>query len=120
MGDLTDNFSWNEFECKCGCGDNHVDVGFVIRLQKARDMDNEGWEVNSGVRCLKHNREVGSADSSSHIKGLAVDIRCVSDKRRFAIVRVLLMAGFTRIGVSKYFIHVDADTSKSSKVMWTY
>lgn len=36
------------------------------------------------------------------------------------ILRSLIMAGFTRFGIAKNFIHVDTDINKHSHVVWTY
>jgi hypothetical protein len=36
------------------------------------------------------------------------------------IVRGLLDAGFTRIGIAKTFIHADDDAESPQQVMWLY
>ena len=39
MGDLTKNFSRNEFKCKCGkCTNNYIDIRLVKGLQALRDL----------------------------------------------------------------------------------
>ena len=78
MGNLTKNFSKREFDCRCGC-DMPEDVynnvkSLAIELQIIRDFTNESISINSGYRCLKHNRDIGSNDRSQHPKGKAADI----------------------------------------------
>ena len=58
--------------------------------------------------------------TSSHIKGLAVDIKAKDSKTRGLILDALRYVGFTRIGISKTFIHVDLDYDKSQNVTWLY
>jgi hypothetical protein len=73
----------------------------------------------SGYRCRKH-PESQKNSTSSHIKGVAVDLACTDSRARFKIIESLLQVGFTRIGVSKEFIHVDSDRTKPQEVYWTY
>ena len=67
--------------------------------------------INSGIRCLDHNRSIGSRDTSSHIKCVAADISCKGMEDRHKLVSILLKY-FKRIGVHKEFIHVDVDNEK--------
>jgi uncharacterized protein YcbK (DUF882 family) len=92
----------------------------TAKLQKARDLADTPFNISSGCRCFKHNREVGGANGSSHLAGWAVDISVASSRERFLIVSALLQAGFTRIGVSENFIHVDLDPIKPPCVIWLY
>ena len=91
------------------------------KLQKARDIARIPFVINSGFRCPKHNKDIGGKPGSSHIKGLAVDIRCEDDKARFKIVAALLAAGLTRVGIAPTYIHVDDDLlTKNPERMWVY
>jgi len=119
------HFKMEEFTCKCGCGQNDMEYIFLNKLDVARGhaaimVPDIRMVVNSGFRCLKHNRSIGSNDSSSHPRGYAGDIACTNSVWRFAMIDAFLAAGFTRIGVRKDFIHVDADPSKSPEVLWIY
>ena len=69
---------------------------------------------------IAHNKEVGGVPTSSHLLGLAVDIRCANSRERFDLINVLLKKGFNRIGIGSTFIHVDIDLDKSPNVIWTY
>ena len=75
---LTKNFNKSEFDCKCNC-EMPKDVLYNIQkvanqLQIIRDRVNVPIKVNSAYRCLKHNRSIGSNDSSQHVLGNAADI----------------------------------------------
>lgn len=81
---------------------------------------------NSACRCRKHNKAVGGKDDSSHVPDTngqcnAVDIQAKTSGDKFRIVHALLLAGFTRIGVGKTFIHADvAGQPFPQKVFWLY
>lgn len=89
-------------------------------LEACRDLASVPFYITSGYRTKAHNKKVGGVNSSSHTKGYAVDIRCRSSKERFKIINAALEAGFTRIGVSGNFIHLDNDPQKVQNVIWTY
>lgn len=74
MGDLTKNFSRHEFACH-HCGKIVVHPCLVTMLQKIRDEVDGPIIINSGFRCLVHNRAIGSSDTSRHVKGMAADIK---------------------------------------------
>lgn len=76
--------------------------------------------VNSGYRTEKHNKKVGGKSNSSHLKGLASDIRVSNSQERYAILNGLLEAGFNRIGIGRTFIHADNDPDKTPFVIWHY
>lgn len=112
-------FSKQEQACKC-CRQGEFDKNFLEKLNKAREQAGIPFVINSGYRCEKHNKEVGGSNTSSHLKGIATDIRCDDSNKRFNIVVALLEAGFTRIGIGKNFIHVDDDKEKAQGVIWLY
>ena len=118
MGDLTTNFSKDEFKCPC-CDVSGINVGFVLRLQLARDRIGQSMTINSGYRCLSRNRAVGGVDSSSHCQGLAADIRCTNSVDRMVLLSIL-PEFFNRIGIASNFVHVDIDESKAQHVLWGY
>jgi zinc D-Ala-D-Ala carboxypeptidase len=116
---ITENFTDDEFKCPC-CGKKDISMPFVQKLQTARDIASIPFAITSGYRCPKHNAEVGGTANSSHLKGMAADIRTRTSSERFAIVDGLLKAGFERIGIGSNFVHVDIDESKPPRVMWGY
>lgn len=70
---LTENFTIEEFECKCGCGKKDIDERLVNRLQLIRDIVKEPIIILSGCRCIKHNVEINGEINSLHLLGLATD-----------------------------------------------
>lgn len=73
----TKNFRLEEFRCKCGkhcTGYPEVlDIQFLKNLQALRDIYGS-ININSGLRCEKHNANVGGSSGSRHKKGKACDI----------------------------------------------
>lgn len=126
MGDLSKNFSLSERFCKCrDCriSRNPYDVdrpSLIEALEQARSIFNAPFVINSWCRCAKHNEREGGVDSSAHVDGWAVDIRCGASLTRFNLINALLKSGFTRLGIASTFIHADLDPSKPSNVIWTY
>lgn len=117
MSDL-EYFDLDEFACSC-CGSNHINQESAIKLNKARSIAGIPFKVNSAYRCPAHNESIGSK-SSVHPSGYAFDISATSSRQRYRILNAMLSVGFTRIGISKSFIHCDDDPSKSPEVMWVY
>lgn len=113
-------FTLTEFDCKCKCGKNNIDPNLIVCLDEARELAQVPFIINSGCRCEKHNRRVRGSRTSSHLKGIAVDIKATNSKTRFAILQSLFMSGFSRIGIHKRFIHVDIDHKKPSTVVFIY
>ena len=114
-GQLTDHFSKKEFDCQCGCGTGEISMELVQKLEQARLDYGRGMRINSGIRCLEHNRKIGSKDTSSHIKCVAADVSCTTMSERLKLVTILLKY-FTRLGINKKFIHVDVDSDKPNGV----
>ena len=104
---------------KLGSGEN-MDKTFLKMLDKARGIANIPFRINSGYRTLIHNMEIHGKIDSAHLKGLAADISCVSDKDRPIMLKALRAVGFTRIGIAKTFIHVDIDKTKNQNRTWVY
>jgi uncharacterized protein YcbK (DUF882 family) len=106
-------FKEYEFLCNCGCGMS-VSMELKNKLDKARGLAQAPFRLNSAARCLEHNRKIGSKDTSSHVKGLAVDIAYTSHIQLAKIIYGLTKVGFNRIGVNeaKSFVHADIDNDK--------
>ncbi len=114
-------FKSKEFDSpdKPGSG-ARMDPDFVRELDSLRHRLGFPLVINSGYRTTDHNTSVGGKADSAHTKGLAVDIKCHDSRTRFRIVVEAAFMGFTRIGVAKTFIHLDADDTKPRSVMWLY
>jgi len=116
-----ENFNIAEFNSpdKKGSG-KHMDKTFLSMIDEARSIAGVPFKITSGYRTKSHNKKVGGVANSSHLKGLACDIRCVDSRHRYLIINALRDVGFTRIGIAKTFIHCDCDTEKSQNVYWIY
>jgi uncharacterized protein YcbK (DUF882 family) len=89
-------------------------------MDRARGIAGVPFVVNSGSRCPEHNKKEGGEPTSSHVNGLAVDIRVNGSGARYKILHAMMAVGLNRLGVAKGFIHCDIDNSKSPNVLWTY
>ena len=114
------HFKKSEFTCKCGCGETVISDDLLYMLDKAREFAKKPFKINSGYRCKNH-PESKKNPTSSHIKGLAVDIECKDSNTRAIMMDALVYADFERFGLHKSFIHVDIDVvDKVSPVLWLY
>lgn len=114
------HFRRSEISCKCGCGKSDVSPLLVDMLDKLRDMSGLPVVVTSVCRCAKHNATVMGESDSSHVFGLAADIRIRSNHERYLFIKIALTLGFSRVGISNNFIHLDIDQNKPQQVIWIY
>jgi len=120
MGVTLRHFKRSEFTCKCGCGETVISDELLQSLDKAREFAKIPFIINSGYRCKNH-PESKKNPTSSHIKGLAADIKCEDSSTRAIMMDALVFAEFERFGLHKSFIHVDIDVcDKPSPVIWLY
>ena len=114
------HFKRSEFTCKCGCGETVINDELLYMLDRARSFAKIPFVISSGYRCENH-PESKKNPTSSHIKGLAVDIECKNSNTRAIMMDALVYAEFERFGLHKSFIHVDIDVvDKVSPVIWLY
>lgn len=95
-----------------------LDCELVAKLDWARSRAAVPFVITSGKRTPDHNKAVGGVDNSSHVKGLAVDLRVPNSEARFKMVNALLLAGFKRIGMYSSHLHCDIDEDLPKEVMW--
>lgn len=121
-----DYFTDKELRCKC-CGRLLFNKQTRQRLNAARIHAGVPFNITSACRCQKHNKEVGGKLTSSHLidvekrkESCAVDIWAPDSRTRFKILKGLIIAGFTRIGIDDQFIHTDSDIHKDQEVAWLY
>lgn len=114
-------FNYSEFDSPDVQGSGQLmDKTLLEMLDEVRDKFDKPIHITSGFRTPAHNEAVGGIETSSHLKGLAVDIACKKSTDRFDLINCLLDVGFSRIGVAKTFIHADIDFDKVQGVIWTY
>lgn len=121
---LTKHFYLNEFLCPC-CS-SYSDFEHIDRLAKVleeiRKIIREPIIINSASRCWEHNKKVGGAFDSAHLRDLAADIKIKDSHYRFKLISAALKVGITRLGIGDNFIHIDLDTRhvKPRQVVWVY
>lgn len=89
-------------------------------LDEVRHIAGVPMVITSAYRDPEHNRRVGGASNSAHLRGTAVDIRVHDGRSRYLILAAAIQVGFHRIGVGNTFIHLDVDEELSPNVIWTY
>ena len=89
-------------------------------LDEMRAIYGKPIVITSGYRTPEHNAKVGGVDTSSHLKGLAVDIAIKNNTERYEIIRIAMLLGIKRIGTGSGFVHIDIDNSKPQNVNWLY
>ncbi|MCP9289991.1 D-Ala-D-Ala carboxypeptidase family metallohydrolase [Gracilimonas sediminicola] len=114
-------FTENDFKTAFpACSMDDMDAEFMEKLDLAREIATVPFIVNSAYRTVEHEKENGRPGTSSHTKGIAVDLKCTRSRVRYRIIYALIQVGFTRIGIGEDFIHVDDDNEKDQQVIWDY
>lgn len=111
-------FKEHEYSCKCGCGKSDLNSKLLSMLDELRVKCGRPLVINSGCRCEEHNRKSNGSPTSSHVLGLAVDIKAETSKEKYDIVYNALILGFRRIGIYSKFIHLDIDNNKVNPVIF--
>ncbi|NCU32300.1 MAG: serine/threonine protein kinase [Candidatus Moranbacteria bacterium] len=117
MSDLMKHFARKEFECKCGCGFNSIDYQLLKILNEIRDYfsvlyGNCQIIITSGNRCPEHNKKIGGAPKSFHVRGTACDFKVVVDGKELMPEFVYNYLNYKykgKFGIRKYnsWVHLD-------------
>lgn len=83
-----------------------MDSNFLVKLDKLRELVDEPLVISSSYRSRLHNKAVGGAANSLHLKGKAVDIKCFNGTLRAKIIKNALNLGLS-CGVYNSWVHVD-------------
>ena len=94
----------------------------AVQLEIIRAHFNAPVIINSGYRNLEYNRNIGSKDTSQHVKGTAADIviKDVSPDEVADAVEFLISTGMLKEGgVGRYntFTHYDI---RGTRARWNY
>lgn len=105
---VSDHFCVREFSCHgTGCCDcTYIDEELVSLLEQIRTHFQAPVLINSGYRCQKHNRSVGGATASQHLKGKAADVR-VAGVLPIQVAQFARQCGAGGVGLYDNFVHVD-------------
>ena len=116
---LSTNFKSTEFDCHGSgcCSETLIDEQLVKYLQDIRDHFGKPVKVSSAYRCATHNKNVGGATSSYHMKGQAADIY-ITEVKPAEIAKYAESIGILGIGLYEtdkdgYFVHIDTRATKS-------
>lgn len=93
-----------------------LDEDFIELLDRARSISGVPYLINSGFRTSQKNALIGGVKDSSHVKGLAVDLKAKDSYARHQILKGLFSVGFVRFVIYPNHIHVDNDISKPQNV----
>ena len=116
---IAKNFQYKEFDCHgqgC-CSTTIIDEKLVEYVQQIRDHFGKPVTITSAYRCEVHNRRVGGATKSYHMRGQAADIvvQGVSSREvaKYAESIGILGIGLYETSKDGYFTHIDTRTTKS-------
>lgn len=115
-GDFWDDikyFKRTEFKCKCG---NVYCNGYPAEPQeklikvadKVREYFGSPATVSSGLRCTKHNANVGGVSNSRHLSGKAMDF-CIKGKTASQVLAYVKQQSDIRYAyaIDSNFVHMD-------------
>lgn len=113
---ITSHFRVKEFACKDGSPVVFVDNYMVGLLEILRKKINKPIIITSGYRTPEHNKKVGGAKYSYHIRGCAADIR-VSGMTPKEVAKELDKIVPNNCGIIVYdnWIHFDVRNAKYRK-----
>jgi len=118
VSSVSRHFGRHEFACLCGCGFSTVDVELLEILENIRQQMSAPVTINSGCRCLAHNKSVGGGIKSQHLQGRAADIKVhgISPEEVQNFIDSTWPEQYG-LGRANTFTHVD---SRVGKARWVY
>lgn len=104
-------FKRSEFACRCGkCGGYPAEMKQLVveAADRAREHFGRACHVSSGIRCEKHNAEVGGVPGSRHLSGKAIDCRVdgVAADTLLGYVKALPNIAYA-YKIDENYIHMD-------------
>jgi uncharacterized protein YcbK (DUF882 family) len=122
MAKLTNNFTLQEFNSKCGRDIPNNVLPNIIQLAKnlqvLRDAVGKSISITSGYRSPQHNKKIGGAKDSQHVKGMAADIKVagMTPKEVALVIEGLIESGKMKqggIGIYASWVHYDICGTKA-------
>lgn len=109
------HFDKSEFACKCGgkyCAGYPAEMNekVVKMADKVREHFGASVTISSGLRCAKHNTNVGGVTNSRHKLGKAIDF-CVAGKNSTEILAYVKKQSDIRYtyAINNRFVHMDVE-----------
>lgn len=106
-------FKRKEFKCKCG---NIYCNGYPVEPQeklvrvadRVREHFGKTATVSSGLRCTRHNANVGGVSNSRHLSGKAIDF-CIAGKTAAQVLAYVQKQPEIRYAyaIDSNFVHMD-------------
>jgi uncharacterized protein YcbK (DUF882 family) len=127
MAKLTNNFTLQEFNSKCGRDIPNNVLPNIIQLAKnlqvLRDAVGKSITITSGYRSPQHNKKIGGAKDSQHVKGMAADIKVagMTPKEVALVIEGLIESGKMKqggIGIYPSWVHYDIFFGGKNKRRW--
>ena len=127
MAKLTNNFMLQEFNSKCGRDIPNNVLPNIIQLAKnlqvLRDAVGKSISITSGYRSPQHNKKIGGAKDSQHVKGMAADIKVagMTPKEVALVIEGLIESGKMKqggIGIYPSWVHYDIFFGGKNKRRW--
>ena len=127
MAKLTNNFTLQEFNSKCGRDIPNNVLPNIIQLAKnlqvLRDAVGKSITITSGYRSPQHNKKIGGAKDSQHVKGMAADIKVagMTPKEVALVIDGLIESGKMKqggIGIYPSWVHYDIFFGGKNKRRW--
>jgi uncharacterized protein YcbK (DUF882 family) len=124
MAKLTNNFTLEEFNSKCGRDIPNNVLPNILQLAKnlqvLRDAIGKSISITSGYRSPQHNKKIGGAKDSQHVKGMAADIKVsgMTPKEVALVIEGLIEQGKMKqggIGIYPSWVHYDV---RGTKARW--
>ena len=114
---LSPHFTRAEMVCVC-CGVCIVTPDLLAAIESLRAQAGP-LEVRSGYRCPAHNKAVGGAPSSYHMRGMAADLHPTQTNAAHLALIALATPGVRGVGLSEEggFVHCDVRTTPAK---WKY
>lgn len=106
--------------CVPACSIDKLNPRFVDKLLLAQAYAGFQFTITSAFRSQEYERSKGRKGTSSHCKGLAVDISTKDSHTRYKVLLACHLAGICRSGVGETFLHVDDDETKAHPIIFTY
>ena len=99
---------------------SRVDPVALGMLSTAREIAEVPFKITSTYRDPEHSISVGGSLTDAHTENpcTAFDIGCGDARTRFKIIKGLIAAGFKRIGINQYHVHVDNSKTHDQEVFW--
>lgn len=109
MGDLSPHFDSTEFACHDDCGFDTPKCRLVVALEELRGDIHRPLKINSGCRCVAHNRAIDGHHNSFHLTGSAADVRAPGLSLLALFNRAICVEAFFEGGIGVYPPWKDVD-----------